>query len=162
MASNDTEMHPYLPSGEWEGFYCYGDSPKQHKMAIELRFAEGVVSGSGVDDVAPFAWKGTYTLDAFRVSMTKTYPTHQIAYQGDVDENGIWGMWDDLTDLSAHFDAEMIQYIKSAMHDKIRGGFHIWPKKATHEFDEEALTESKKLAELFVEKIAVPVRTKST
>jgi hypothetical protein len=32
------EMHPLLPSGAWEGFYCYRTSSEQHKMQIELNF----------------------------------------------------------------------------------------------------------------------------
>ena len=40
--------------------------------------------------------------------MTKIYHTHTIDYKGDIDENGIWGIWDN---------------------GEIKGGFHIWPIK---------------------------------
>ncbi len=157
MKKEDLETHQFLPSGEWEGFYCYNDTPAQHKMFIELTFKEGKISGSGTDDVAPFTWKGDYDLNSFKIRMMKTYPTHQIYYKGDADENGIWGMWEDLTDLSKQFSPEMIQKLKEVFKDKIRGGFHIWPKKQGSEENanalEEEIVESKKLKELFVKKL---------
>ncbi len=159
MNQKNTETHHFLPSGEWEGFYCYGDSPTQHKMAIELSFVDSVVSGSGIDDVAPFTWKGDYNLDTLKIRMMKTYPTHQIFYKGDIDQNGIWGTWDDRTDLSQHFNPETIRKMKEVFKDKIRGGFHIWPKTANSESkeatNEEAITESEKLKEIYIERLSV-------
>jgi len=86
-----TETHPLLPRGEWDGFYCYHYSPEQHKMQIELNFNNSIVTGSGVDDVAPFTWSGKYDLETFKLTMTKTYTTHQVFYKGDIDENGDLG-----------------------------------------------------------------------
>lgn len=60
-------------------------------MVIELNFKNGIVSGSGTDDVAPFTWKGKYDLEPMKIYMTKVYRTHTIEYKGDIDENGIWG-----------------------------------------------------------------------
>ncbi len=140
MKTEDLETHPFLPSGEWEGFYCYDNTPLQHKMFIELTFKKGKISGSGIDDIDPFTWKGDYSLDTFKIAMIKTYSTHTVNYQGDIDENGIWGMWN-FTESSREY----------------RGGFHIWPKKQKSEENSEALeekiTESKKLKELFVKKV---------
>ena len=103
------EQHPLFPSGEWEGFYIYtsGPSADQHKMNFCLNFQDGIVEGSGSDDVNAFTWNGTYDTESLTCSMIKTYPWHTVDYQGRVDENGIWGHW----------------YIGT-----YQGGFHIWPK----------------------------------
>ncbi|GAA3513588.1 hypothetical protein GCM10022393_29230 [Aquimarina addita] len=154
MNQKDYETHAFLPSGEWEGFYCYNNSPAQHKMDIELSFIDGIVSGSGIDDIAPFKWKGDYNLETLKIRMTKTYPTHTIFYKGDIDENGIWGIWDSLADLNKNFNPETIQRIMQAFADKIKGGFHIWPKTAKSELrettNEEEIIASKKLKEIYI------------
>ncbi len=52
--------------------------------------------------------------------MTKFYATHTVFYDGQVDENGIWGTWT----IGGYFS----------------GGFHIWPKaEAENEAAIEAL-----------------------
>ncbi|TDP01355.1 hypothetical protein [Flavobacterium sp. 245] len=154
MKSKDNETHHFLPSGEWEGFYCYSNSPQQHKMSIELVFSNLVVKGSGVDDVAPFRWNGTYNLENFKIKMIKTYSTHTINYKGDIDENGIWGTWDqpadvsDLEGFAPHVIEKLLEYA--------RGGFHIWPKASKSESKEEIreeVKESKKLKEFYIQKI---------
>ena len=43
------------------------------------------------------------------MKMTKYYATHTVFYDGNVDENGIWGNWE--------------------ITPSMRGGFHLWPKK---------------------------------
>ena len=104
MKINDTakkpqvEAHPLLPSGEWEGFYCYRQNSAQHKMFVELIFSNSSVSGSGIDDVAPFTWTGRYDIEKFKIQMTKHYLTHNVVYEGDIDENGIWGIWEIMYD----------------------------------------------------------------
>ena len=105
---NNIEQHPNFPSGEWEGFYIYGSGPgaAQHPMHFTLEFKEGKVHGGGGDDIGSFTWDGTYDVEAMQCTMTKTYATHQVFYQGHVDENGVWGQWRIFN----------------------RGGFHIWPK----------------------------------
>ena len=149
------ETHQYLPSGEWEGFYCYGNTPEQHKMVIELNFKNGVVSGSGTDDVAPFTWKGKYDLEPMKIYMTKVYRTHTIEYKGDIDENGIWGTWENaeaIRDVTSRFNSAAQQQILRTFADKIRGGFHIWPKKKnTDSIAEEAVAESAILKEIYQE-----------
>jgi len=65
--NQEVESHPRLPSGEWEGFYCYNYSPKQHKMFIELNFSNSIVTGSGIDDVAAFTLTGKYDLEKLKL-----------------------------------------------------------------------------------------------
>jgi len=126
------ESSPLLPSGEWEGFYCYFHTPTQHKMFTELTFSKSIVSGSGVDDVSAFTWAGKYNLEHFKIKMTKQYLTHKVFYKGDIDENGIWGTW------------EITSYLT--------GGFHIWPKKNNSNTSRlEKQIESKKLEEIFMD-----------
>lgn len=125
------ETHKFLPSGEWEGFYCYKNSSQQYKMESHLNFKKGTISGSGNDDVGAFTWHGVYNLDNYKVEMVKHYASHNVLYNGDIDENGIWGLWK-ISDYSS-------------------GGFHIWPKKserASEEHEaEESIRESLKLRE---------------
>lgn len=150
----NTETHPLLPSGEWEGFYCYKRDSEQHKMSIELLFENGNVSGTGVDDVAPFTWKGKYHLETFKIEMVKSYSTHSVLYKGDIDENGIWGMWKIAHDFSRYPEA-MKDIIKAAFKNDLNGGFHIWPKKIKSNINtnekEEEIESSKILEELFLE-----------
>lgn len=154
MKSTDNETHHFLPSGEWEGFYCYSNETVQHKMSIELSFANSVVSGSGIDDINSFKWSGNYNLEQFKISMVKKYATHIINYKGDIDENGIWGLWDNPEDISFFNDypPAFLNKIKAMTH----GGFHIWPKTAKSESKEEIreeVKESKKLKEFYIPKI---------
>lgn len=156
MDSDNLENHKFLPSGPWEGFYCYNDSPAQHKMSIHLKFADNQVFGSGLDDVDSFIWRGKYNLNDLKVNMTKIYPTHNILYNGDIDENGIWGIWNNGEDLSKlGFSPEVITAIKSAFADKLNGGFHIWPVRKIEEseenVEEEELVKSLKLEEIYIE-----------
>lgn len=148
--NQQTETHPLLPSGEWEGFYCYNYSPKQHKMSIELFFANAIVSGSGIDDVASFIWKGKYELKEFKINMTKYYSTHKVTYKGDIDENGIWGVWEIVNDYSG-IPSFLVDSIKAALKHTLIGGFHIWPKKSNSESNSnvaEEQNESKKLKKI--------------
>lgn len=153
MKPKNNETHHFLPSGEWEGFYCYSHSPAQHKMSIELNFKNCIISGSGVDDINSFRWNGTYDLEQFKIQMVKKYATHIINYQGDIDENGIWGVWDNPEDISgfADFAPNVFQKIKAMT----KGGFHIWPKtsnSASKEEIREEIKESQKLNELYIKK----------
>ena len=119
------EMHPLFPSGAWEGFYTYATGPQadKHKMNCNLTFRQGKVKGSGTDDLSSFSLKGTYDLDSLVCEMAKHYPSHIVQYSGQVDENGIWGMWSLGT--------------KS-------GGFHIWPKSKKQKSEKVAKEEKKK------------------
>lgn len=104
------EKHPLFPSGEWEGFYTYNFGPdaRRYTMSLALTFKNKKVSGSGVDSVNRFNWRGSYDTEQLRCWMHKKYPSHTVFYDGYVDQNGIWGTW------------EIPPYD--------RGGFHIWPK----------------------------------
>ena len=128
MDLEDIETDKYLPSGHWEGFYCYNNSPIQHKMRTNLTFQNNKVTGTGIDDIDPFKWIGKYDLDTFKITKTKIYATHEIAYSGDIDENGIWGIWNNAEDLSK-LTPEILEIIQSIFKDKLKGGFHIWPVK---------------------------------
>ena len=159
MKPNDIENHKFLPSGYWKGFYCYNNSPVQHKMSISLEFAKNRVSGSGIDDVGSFKWNGKYNLNDFKINMTKIYRTHNIIYNGDIDENGIWGIWNNGEDFSKlGFSSEVIIAIKKAFEDKIKGGFHIWPirRNSLSEVyvEEEEIVKSLKLEEIYIEHFA--------
>lgn len=109
-ALENLETNPLFPSGEWEGFYthAFGPDARRHKMSFALTFKNAKVSGSGIDDVNRFSWRGSYDTERLRCWMQKRYPTHTVFYDGYVDQNGIWGSW------------EIPPYC--------RGGFHIWPK----------------------------------
>jgi hypothetical protein len=154
MKNTNKETHHFLPSGEWEGFYCYSNSPVQHKMRIKLNFSNATVYGSGIDDVNTFTWNGNYSLETFLIKMIKTYVSHTIIYKGDIDENGIWGIWENPNNSNQNyqdFSPELIQMFKSFM----IGGFHIWPKASKNEAQEETkqeeIHESKLVQKIFVE-----------
>ena len=74
---------------------------------VRLSFQAGKISGNGNDEVGTFSWRGTYDTKLLQVDMVKIYLTHEVAYRGFADENGIWGSWS----LQAS-----------------GGGFHLWPK----------------------------------
>lgn len=138
------ESHPFLPSGEWEGFYCYHNNMQQHKMATNLRFINSSITGSGTDDVAPFSWSGTYDMKTFKLSTRKVYSTHQFIYKGDIDENGIWGIWESAP--ASNDNPRLFTF-------KMTGGFHIWPKQLGSESNQNAIEEkssSEILEEIFL------------
>lgn len=118
------EQHNYFPSGIWDGFYLYvaGPDSYRHEMYFYLDFKDGVVTGSGSDDVGGFTWSGTYSKDTLAVVMTKQYPYHLVHYRGMADDSGIYGQWVIPGDLS--------------------GGFHIWPRKGKATEETTAVEES--------------------
>lgn len=100
-----------FPSGPWVGFYNYRPGDK-HRMDLQLSFENGVVTGTGNDDVGPFAINGRYDAAAGECHWTKTYPgSHDVFYRGFREGKGIWGTWE--------------------IRDNCRGGFHIWPRSAS-------------------------------
>jgi hypothetical protein len=109
-ALEQLETNPLFPSGEWEGFYTYtfGPDAQRYMMSFALTFKNGNVSGSGIDNVGYFSWRGSYDTEKLRCWMHKRYATHAVFYDGYVDQSGIWGTW------------EIPPYSQ--------GGFHIWPK----------------------------------
>lgn len=143
---NNKETHHLLPSGSWSGFYCYKKNSTRHRMDCELIFQDSTITGCGTDDVAPYTWKGTYNLETFKAKLTKSYATHQVFYEGDIDENGIWGFWELNETIPKGFGAEASKKIWDTF---CTGGFHIWPKKGgseeTHAVAEVVVEESKKV-----------------
>ncbi len=124
-SKSEQEQHPLLPSGEWEGFYKYPFDGLKHEMRFLLHFQDQTITGSGSDDVGSFSWVGTYDLQSMTCKMTKFYHgRHTVAYDGYIDENGIWGHWN----ISGFGD-----------------GFHIWPTEQTNqnENQEEEVAEKK-------------------
>lgn len=93
-------------SGDWIGYYNYGDTQAPHTMELNLSFVGNQLSGRGIDDVGKFTISGTHS--GADCSWTKTYDTHSIEYEGCLEEGRIWGTW------SAGWN---------------RGGFMIWPRK---------------------------------
>jgi hypothetical protein len=94
-------------------------------MELDLVFANGFVTGSGMDDVGRFLIKGRYDTAIGECHWTKSYiGRHEVFYRGFREGKGIWGTWD----------------IKVIFH----GGFHIWPRRRG---EGEAMTESEEVAE---------------
>lgn len=78
-------------------------------MELDLTFAKGKVTGTGIDDVGKFVIKGLYDTTTLECWWTKTYPgSHDVFYRGFREGKGIWGMWE----------------ITAFTH----GGFLIWPR----------------------------------
>jgi hypothetical protein len=101
---------PSFPSGPWTGFYNYRPGDR-HRMDLRLTFANGNMSGDGVDDVGRFLIKGRYDAASRECYWTKTYlSAHDVFYRGFREGKGIWGTWE------------------ITIHD--HGGFHIWPRQA--------------------------------
>ena len=99
-----------FPSGPWTGFYNYRPGDR-HRMDLQLTFANGNMSGDGVDDIGRFLIKGRYDNASRECYWTKTYPgSHDVFYRGFREGKGIWGTWE----------------IAIQNH----GGFHIWPRRA--------------------------------
>jgi hypothetical protein len=97
-----------FPSGPWTGFYNYQPGDR-HRMELGLTFANGVMSGDGVDDVGRFLINGRYDAASHECHWTKTYVgAHDVYYRGFREGKGIWGTWE----------------IRILDH----GGFHIWPR----------------------------------
>ena len=120
----------FLPDGPWTGFYEEYDKDGNFPMSCTLTFTDGIISGSGSDEVGTFTFSGTYTTSDYKVTMRKTYHTHSLLYEGNADENGIWGKWS--------FPA--LKFVSA--------GFHIWPKKGEAESIKEALEVEEAIEEL--------------
>jgi hypothetical protein len=99
-----------FPSGPWTGFYNYRPGHR-HRMDLQLTFANGNMTGDGVDDVGRFLINGHYDSTSCECYWTKTYlGAHDVFYRGFREGKGIWGTWE----------------IRIQDH----GGFHIWPRQA--------------------------------
>ena len=111
-----------FPSGPWTGFYNYTGPEDRHRMDLHLDFANGRMTGDGTDNIGLFLIKGGYQAASRECEWTKTYPgSHQVFYRGYREGNGIWGTWE-IPPFS-------------------RGGFHIWPRRASDGEQEARTTE---------------------
>ena len=98
-------------------------------MSFILDFKDGIVTGSGGDNVGAFTWRGTYDAEKMLCQMTKRYSTHEVFYAGHVDENGIWGTWSIPIEIKGGiWDTPFREIAIAAMEEFSKGGFHIWPK----------------------------------
>ena len=128
---------PLFPSGPWTGFYNYHPG-ERHRMDLALAFANGVMSGDGVDDIGRFLIKGRYDAQELECHWTKTYVgRHEVYYRGFREGKGIWGAWE--IGLRGH------------------GGFHIWPKTAGEEAGQAASKEAPVPAKASQSETAAPV-----
>jgi len=125
--NDQNEIYPMFPSGEWEGFYLYGQENEKHMMVFSLNFKDDTIEGSGHDDIGFFNWGGSYDVINKTCSMVKIYPNYTIEYDGNVNENGITGSWKSEIDLS-NYSSEVVSKIQDAIKNKIIGSFNIWPK----------------------------------
>ena len=103
-------------------------------MQLMLTFSDFKNSGSGVDDVGSFVWSGIYDLDIYKATLIKQYSTHVVRYNGTIDENGIWGIWE-------------LEYGFS-------GGFHIWPKKQKSEIKNMAEAKLNEGVQIYINSIS--------
>ena len=111
-----------FPSGPWTGFYNYTGPEDRHRMDLHLDFVNGRMTGDGTDNIGLFLIKGSYQTDSRECEWAKTYPgSHQVFYRGYREGNGIWGTWE-IPPFS-------------------RGGFHIWPRRASDGEQEARTTE---------------------
>ena len=134
------EDHPLLPSGQCEGFYCYHYNNVEHRIKTSLNFNEGKVLGSGVDDIAHFTLLGDYDIDKLKLVMLKSYTSHKVLYQGDIDENGIWGTWR-IDHKLDQIISKMSSSRKSAYLRESVGGFHLWPSSKSQQNASQATNE---------------------
>jgi len=101
-----------FPSGPWTGFYNYTGPEDRYRMDLHLDFANGRMTGDGTDNIGLFLIQGGYQAASRECEWIKTYPgSHQVFYRGYREGNGIWGTWE-IPPFS-------------------RGGFHIWPRRAS-------------------------------
>jgi len=108
-------MSDDFPSGDWTGFYNYRPGDR-HRMDLHLTFSNGLISGTGNDDVGAFLIKGSYDGGNRECSWRKMYiGAHTVFYRGFREGKGIWGTW----------EIEVLDH----------GGFHIWPKTAGEGFE---------------------------
>lgn len=123
-------MKTNLINGEWEGFYNYPFGTTKHKMETFLNYKDGKISGHGSDDIGQFTWSGKYDEEMYKVNMVKSYGSHDVNYSGNIDENGLWGIW---------------------AIGEFKGGFHLWPKKADQKENIAVTEEIKELARLTID-----------
>lgn len=83
------------PSGRWRGFWEQKEYGLQPMAAFELHFKNGEATGSGVDLIGRFAFRGVYEERTGAVRLVKQYlGKHRVEYDGRPDGEGcIGGTW---------------------------------------------------------------------
>lgn len=86
--------HGMYPNGVWHGHWEQPGLGRQPMNPINLYFAEGKVTGNGLDLIGPFDFTGTYDHQG-GVKLIKQYVgRHRVAYVGRWDGEGmIDGVW---------------------------------------------------------------------
>jgi len=103
------ETDDRFPSGPWEGYFLEPRLSNRFRMELSLEFADGRMTGDGLDYVGPFVIHGRYDTNDGKCTWVKQYlGQHAVYYEGYNEGRGIWGTWE-------------IRQIG-------RGGFHIWPE----------------------------------
>ncbi len=113
----ELETDPRFPSGRWTGFFVQTQDPHpgRHMMELDLKFAAGVLTGTGRDFVGRFLIRGRYDTADGKCRWSKRYlGKHDVFYQGYNEGKGIWGIWEIPAAQNYGF--------------YFRGGFHIWPE----------------------------------
>ena len=106
------ESDQRLPTGQWTGFFLDTRLSRRGWMHLYLEFAEGKLKGEGTDFVGPWLAEGQYDTKLGTCVWAKRYVgAHQVNYRGNIDQNGIVGVWEI---------------------GPITGEFHIWPASMSH------------------------------
>ena len=78
--------------GPWIGYYMHLDL--EYSMKMNLRFSNGQVNGSGIDDIGEFEIEGQYSLVSGNLAWLKKYiGKHQVTYSGKMEQHSISGQW---------------------------------------------------------------------
>lgn len=117
------------PSGTWRGYYNqYG---RDHSLCdFSLQFEDGLVSGTGVDNVGHYTITGVYGGPGGRIAFAKEYQA------GSTNESGVENRVENLGHLAEYraepAGPELGQGLKGTWYVKTHsytgsGGFHLWP-----------------------------------
>jgi len=60
---------------------------EEGRMSFVIDVCKGGIIGFGSDQVGGYTWKGTYDKKKMSCLMTKSNTTHEIEYQGNIDDN---------------------------------------------------------------------------
>jgi len=63
-------------SGDWIGFYAYGDSQAHHTMELNLSFAGSLIAGRGIDDIGMFSINQANAICTLHSYITSFYFQH--------------------------------------------------------------------------------------
>jgi len=82
-----------MGKNKWSGYYMQEEN-KGEMIFAELKVKPESINGSGSDDCGMFSIFGS--VEEGKVSFTKTYESHVVMYNGEINENltKMWGHWD--------------------------------------------------------------------